>query len=139
LRDVSCAGADACTAVGSVFPAPGSVERGLILRTTDGSTWMRAATPAAPGHVGLGGVDCQSPTACTAVGSAAVDPADTDWRSSLLRTSDGYHWWSPSPGSEQLKQLPFDVRCVTPTACVAVGTFDDPPTRFGRTLILRET
>jgi photosystem II stability/assembly factor-like uncharacterized protein len=135
LYDVSCIGS-VCTAVGDLHPRPGPVERGLIVRTTDGITWMRMPTPvmALPGL--LTSVSCTSATDCTAVGSSSDG---SPFRiTTLLRTTNGTSWASPSPVSEKPGRQPWGVSCATPSGCVAVG--DQVPTLTERrALVLRET
>jgi hypothetical protein len=139
LQGVSCA-ASTCTAVGLVSPAPAGVERGFILRTTNGTTWTRAATPVAGGQVDLTGIHCTSATTCTAVG-AVWNPAHDRVTTALLRTTDGTSWASPSPTSERLGRPLAGVDCLTAVACVGVGAFnttgnlDDPL----KSLVMKET
>jgi hypothetical protein len=140
LQGVSCVAPSTCTAVGVVTPAPAGIERAFILRTTNGTTWTRAATPSAGGEVDLESIHCNSATTCTAVGTvwnAAHDRVTT----SLLRTTDGTGWASPSPSSERLGRPLAGVFCFTAVSCVGVGAFnttgnlDDPL----KSLVLKET
>jgi hypothetical protein len=142
LAEVSCVrGSLTCVAVGSVSPAPGT-RRGFILRTTDSASWTRAATPAAGWDVFLGGIDCHSTTACTAVGTTLPLSPMGRPEAVLLRTTDGARWSSPSPVSERPGRLPVAVSCATPVRCVAVGSslpVDRTNPRVWQTsLVLRE-
>jgi hypothetical protein len=51
LNDVSCSGTT-CVAVGGVDPSP-ATKRSFILRTTNGASWTRAATPTTTGETEL--------------------------------------------------------------------------------------
>lgn len=138
LNDVSCSGTT-CTAVGGVDPSP-AAKRAFILRTTNGANWTRAATPTTTGETELRGVNCQSATECTAVG-IEWNAANTLFTSSLLRTTNGTSWASPSPSSEKLGHRVNRVSCATPVTCMAVGGFNtsgDPAGNF-KSLVLRET
>jgi hypothetical protein len=142
LNDVSCSAPSSCVAVGTIEPAAGGVKRAFILRTTDGTTWTRASTPVVGRDIELAGVDCQSATTCTAVGFE-YNPANNNriLHASLLRTTDGTTWSSPSPVSERSGRAVLAVSCATDITCVGVGTFndtgflDDPL----RSLVLKET
>ena len=93
LNDVSCSGIT-CTAVGGVDPSPGA-KRAFILRTSNGTSWTRAAThhhrgDRAPRH--------QLPVGdrCTVVG-INWNAANTLFSSSLLRTTNGTAGHRPVP------------------------------------------
>jgi photosystem II stability/assembly factor-like uncharacterized protein len=138
LNDVSCSGTT-CTAVGGVDPSPGA-KRTFILRTTNGTSWSRAATPTTTGETELRGISCQSATECTAVG-IEWNAANTLFTSSLLRTTNGTTWASPSPTSQKLGHRVNSVSCATPVKCMAVGGFNasgNPDDTF-KSLVLRET
>lgn len=138
LNDVSCSGTT-CTAVGGVDPSPGT-KRSFILRTTNGTSWTRAATPSTTGETELRGISCQSATECTAVG-IEWNAANTLFTSSLLRTTNGTAWAKPSPTSEKLGHRVNSVSCATAVKCMAVGGFNatgNPDDRF-KSLVLRET
>jgi hypothetical protein len=65
LSDVSCAAADACTAVGSYFD---QTEHPLI-DEWDGSAWTMQKVPRVGQLSGLSAVSCTSRDSCTAVGT----------------------------------------------------------------------
>jgi hypothetical protein len=137
LDDVSCTGPTTCVAVGSLAPIPGGVNRALILRTANGTTWTRSPTPTSAGEVDLGGVDCLAATDCTAAGFQ-WNAAHTIFRASILRTTDGISW---APISDRIGHAIDDVSCAVAAQCVGVGMFNttgDPDASF-RSLVLHET
>jgi hypothetical protein len=137
FEGVSCSGTT-CTAVGGVDPAPGT-PRAFIMRTVDGNTWTRSATPTAPNEVELGSVDCLSATECTAVG-VQFDAAHLLFKSSLLRTTNGTSWTSPSPSSEITGHRVDHVSCAILNRCMAVGARGSGAENSNyKSLILRET
>lgn len=69
LETVACSGASRCIAVGLVQDLQGSGAPPVLVDTLSGSRWTWARTPGDPGSsMGLTGVSCASPVACTAVG-----------------------------------------------------------------------
>jgi hypothetical protein len=123
LDDVSCVGATTCTAVGWLSPIPGGVTRGFIVRTTNGTTWTRSATPARGGEVDLDGIECLSATVCTAVGFA-WDAAHEIFNGAILQTTNGTTWRAPNPASDVTGQALDDVTCPTANHCFGVGTWN---------------
>src|SRR5690242_12727777 len=73
LNGVSCTSATACTAVGSYQTRSGG--HVTLVERWNGTTWSRQPTPnpATPPRSALAAVSCTSASACTAVGSSAVD------------------------------------------------------------------
>jgi hypothetical protein len=135
LSDVSCTGANACTAVGA-FSA--YHEGGVLAASWDGKTW----TPQAVGPGGvmvfalLNGVSCLSTTDCTAVG--------TSW-DALAETWDGTSWTVenlPTPSGAAGLELGTNpvslnsVSCTSATTCTAVGSYTT--TNIGRSTQLIE-
>jgi hypothetical protein len=124
LTDVSCTSATACTAVGhhcSCSPDTPLVER------WDTSGWSEQSTPAVTNaaDANLFAVSCTSST-CTAVGN--FDDGGTGVGESLVEHWDGTAWSiepTPSPGGATQTYL-RGVSCASPTACTAVGEYNDP-------------
>jgi photosystem II stability/assembly factor-like uncharacterized protein len=74
LSGVSCTGTEDCWAVGEdvVQTAPGPVDSGVIVSTTDGgSTWTDVTVP--DGVSAVDGVSCAAALTCTAVGTTTTD------------------------------------------------------------------
>jgi hypothetical protein len=114
---VSCTGATACMAVGTVTDNTGSH---LLAERLSGATWTVIAIPD-PGAGQLGGISCTSPTACTAVGDF-VSGGET---LPLAETWDGTSWAihpTIDPGGSPNGVL-NDVSCTAANACEAVGSF----------------
>ena len=122
LAAVSCVGASFCQAVGSFSDGvnPGRT----YAAQWNGSTWAQVSTPNVSGTEPdqLQGVECFSPTTCSAVGqsedpSIGFGPVAQVW--------DGSTWSSastPSLASGTVQTAPSGVSCVTNWECVAVGT-----------------
>jgi hypothetical protein len=67
LSAISCAAANACTAVGSYINAAG--RQMTLAESWNGTTWTIQITPSpGPTYSVLSGVSCPTATACTAVG-----------------------------------------------------------------------
>lgn len=132
LDDVSCGSASTCTAVGTVDPI-GLVNRAFILRSTDGETWTRSATPDGSRTI-LRGVSCSSAITCTAIGYRANDGAIA-----ILRTINGTSWVAVDSGAARPGREAAEVSCALPTACVAVGLYRPAPPVVSRPLVLKET
>jgi hypothetical protein len=131
IRDVSCASAGNCTAVGSFFTGPG-ISQGLLLTETAGA-WTRGVEATLPPDattnqlVALESVSCASAGNCTAVGTYSAGSGGQG----LLLTETAGSW---ARGSEAV--LPADaattyqnaglssVSCSSPGNCTAVGWFD---------------
>jgi hypothetical protein len=139
LLAVSCTSVDYCIAVGSLSRATGAVDRGFILRTVDGITWSRMSTPVADGVVTLLGVDCETPTTCTAAGTQSDDGGLSNISTALLRMTNGQNWSSPSPVSERPQRAARALDCPAATTCTAVGFIFSQVTMQARSLVLRET
>jgi hypothetical protein len=120
LTGVSCASPAACTAVG--YDAAGS----LAVRW-NGRRWSIQLIPRLSGA--LTGVSCASNAACTAVAEfGCVDCLGTPSQLFLAAGWDGTAWSiqripnrAVSTGTSLL-----GVSCVSPTACIAVGSYRDP-------------
>ena len=125
LLAVSCAAPTACMAVGSSFDfSTGS--HLTLAELWDGSNWTVEATPDPTGATAsvLSGVSCTSPTDCIAVGSAYDS---TGIQVTLAERWDGRRWTvenSPPPLGAS-RSLLTGVSCATPTACTAVGSYEN--------------
>ena len=132
LNGIACTSATACTAVGgtattTVTPRgqPTTVTAlatGVILRTTDGSTWSTATDPVP--NAQLFGVSCISATTCTAVGgqpdtnTVGAPPVTTlTGNGTIVKTPDGSTWTTQSSGVVTPLSA---VVCVSAT-CYATG------------------
>ena len=131
LAAVSCTSANACTAVGYSGDALDSLL--TLAEAWNGTSWSVQPTPnpANPNHANLTSVSCTSPSACTAVGTAAlVVPIAERWNGtswSLQRV--------PAPAGAQLGLL-ASVSCPSAASCVAVGNYRS---RSGTRVLLAET
>jgi len=133
LEDVSCTG-PVCSAVGYAESHPIVPSRAFILRTTDGLSWTRAATPP-DSPTWLTSVTCTSATECTATGELT-----SSHLTEILRTTNGTTWTSLDHQSARDGRDVAAVSCPIPTACTAVGVFRIPPTANAqRALVLKET
>lgn len=123
LASVACTGPSACSAVGYYGTSAGS---DTFVVTWSGAAWTQVVSPS-PGTYGnqLLAVSCQTATACSAVGDYYMSSGQ---QHTLNETWNGSVWTqatSPSPeGSDRSKLT--GVSCLTPTACVAVGTYITP-------------
>jgi hypothetical protein len=120
LFGVSCSSADACTAVG--YQRNNSGVAVPLAMAWNGTSWSIQATPNPSGAHGmfLNGVSCNSPNACTAVGTTGDEHLPI-----VAEHWDGVSW------GVQAMTLPVgatsaDVRavsCVLASACTAVGEY----------------
>ena len=134
LTSVSCASATSCMAVGRYTDPSRNLAQTWIL-SWNGSVWSVVPSPNVSGDDnGLAAVVCTLATACTATG-AFTDPF-TAKSQTLVEVWDGSAWSvaaTPSPGS-QFNYL-NGVSCITSSACVSVGYFDDPTSGLAGTLV----
>jgi hypothetical protein len=130
LNGVSCPGAHACTAVGSI--ATSALSGFTLAERWNGTTWSIQRTANRPGAQLLG-VSCLTATACTAVGSYQKNAE----QSLVLAERWNGATWSlqpiPSPPGSVTSSLAA-VSCSATSACTAVGTF----TSHGEDLPLAE-
>jgi hypothetical protein len=133
LLSVSCATETTCTAVG-YYVGTGGV-RPLIVRTTNGTTWVRATPPTTGSQLAqLHDVSCTSPTDCTAVGtySDGVVNGELHFATLVYRTTNGTGWQRvQSPNPNGFSSILWGVSCLAPTKCRAVGDAE------GNSLVLR--
>ncbi len=125
VTSVSCASANACTAVGFYLDASAGQYGLTLAEVWNGSTWSVQDTPSPAGVESfLSAVSCPAPNDCIAVGyssppsSGAVGLAEV-WNGSA---------WSiesvPSP-SGATGNLPFAVSCFSAAACTLTGYYTD--------------
>jgi hypothetical protein len=139
LFSVSCASATSCVAVGSYRNT--SNQYTPFIDTLSGGSWSSLASPlpsnAAPGsnsfESALTGISCPTPTSCTASG-VYVDTSSGNPPNALLVTLANGTWTAqrapePSDAGNDTdgSQVAFlvQVSCPTPSACAAVGVYDD--------------
>ena len=143
LLGVSCASANACTAVGYYFTSGINV---MLAERWDGTKWLIQTTANPPGanYSELLGVSCSSADACTAVG----DYEDTGGTKVILAQRwDGTKWsiqTTPNPtsgdaSSDVEDSKLFGVSCPSASACTVVGDYlTRPSNNFGRDITLAE-
>jgi hypothetical protein len=126
LSSVSCASANACTAVGAYGSPTNNSAPSVLAEHWNGSRWSIQPTPSAGGLEGfLAGVSCTAPTACTAVGAGAHgQPRVERWNGTAWKLQR-------TPSLPNGDQASFSaVSCTSPTACTAVGTDGTGPALF---------
>ncbi|HEY1712269.1 MAG TPA: hypothetical protein VGG07_05175 [Solirubrobacteraceae bacterium] len=124
---VSCASADACTAVGQ--ESPGDVPAGELAEVWDGTAWSVIETDTLDFDFGskLVSVSCGAPGACIAVGSGQ-SPNTTAVSQVLTETSaEG----AGAPADFDIAEL-LSVSCASISECMAVGNTGD----FNQPLII---
>lgn len=118
LNGVSCSSPNECTAVGNYTSSASLV---ALAEAWNGTNWSIQDTPA--GDDDLYGVSCESATACTAVGDSYAYPSGI---SPLAEAWNGTDWTvQTTPGIESSFSILYDVVCYAPTACTAVGGYND--------------
>lgn len=121
ISGVSCSSAIACVAVGNYVDSSGTPL--TLVYTWNGVAWgnQASASPSGVSEVGLSGVSCSSPSACTAVGSYEVN--DFVPTVAFAEAWDGTSWGLqtipvPAGGNSSVLR---GVSC--PAACTAVGYY----------------
>jgi photosystem II stability/assembly factor-like uncharacterized protein len=136
LQAIDCPNLTNCSAVGNVNePVVGGGLRGVVLRTTDGLSWTRSATPFGARYVTLTGISCRRPSKCTAVGGEQESGPNSS-TARIIRSSDGVGWSElniPNPEA----RTPRAVDCPSAESCTVVG-FRALEEFVVRTLVLRE-
>jgi hypothetical protein len=129
LSGVSCASADACTAVGDV-------DGGTLVERWNGGRWSIQRTPyrvQAP----LTGVSCVSATVCEAVGTANQDAGGSSAPPTKM-VAEGCKGrsWSlqpvPTPAPPGESSWFSAVACLSARSCFALGGDNSAPTVFER-------
>ncbi len=110
LSRVSCASADACTAIGNYVV--GGFLTGFVERW-DGTSWSLQATPALAGPAQFTDVSCPSTSFCMLVARSSQGALAEDW--------NGRSWRLQRPRAESSVSELWGVSCTSATACTAVG------------------
>lgn len=123
FNGVSCARANACTAVGTYISAAGIQP---LAERWNGTSWQLQSTSVAgmANGASFGGVACPRARACTAVGSytnnaGAEVPLAERWNGTRWRVQP-----TPNPSGAILSSL-ASVSCPRARACAAVGSYTD--------------
>jgi hypothetical protein len=106
-----------------------------LAQSASAVSWTIQPTPNPPGaqDSALEGVSCPSRTACIAVGH---DTSSTGAGASLAERWNGHRWTIQSPPPDAgASSLLFDVSCMSPRMCMAVGSSTTPA---GRTVPLAD-
>ena len=132
LGGVSCSSPSACVAVGAHFTAGNDQ---TLIESWNGSAWSIVPSPnTSPTQANdLGGVSCNLPTACVAVGQYYLSG---DFSQTLIESWNGSAWSivpSPNTSAAQINLL-GGVSCSSPSACTAFG-FYEPTSGSDQTLI----
>jgi hypothetical protein len=125
LTSVSCVSGGTCEAVGDYGPPNQETELPLAMGKTSGSRWamQTAANPASGYQDGLDGVSCVSASFCAAAGweTTQQQPQDTF---PMAETWNGTSWTlQPTPNPPGVDSSLSAVSCLSPTACMAVGSY----------------
>jgi hypothetical protein len=127
LSGISCTSSASCMAVGYYGFNGANNSQITLSEHWNGTTWRILTTPN-PGNSGaLGGVACSSASACMATGDHFVKNSATRIIATLSEHWDGTRWHvqpSPNPAAAALAAF-GDVSCVSPSACMGVGTATD--------------
>jgi len=124
IESVSCASADACTAVGNYLSTSGITD--ALAETWNGKAWHKEAIPEPPGDTvpavdpDLTGASCPSAGFCEAVGGYQSGTTGII----LAETWDGTSWALqsvPAPAGSTSATL-HQVSCTSATFCEAVGS-----------------
>lgn len=136
LAGVSCASADACTAVGTSDKGRHLQRAVTLAERWNGHRWsvQRTPDPRSTPDSNLVGVSCPSATSCMAVGETNTTngshyvPFTERWnagRWSIQSTPHGNNWYL------------YGVSCSLSTACIAVGSYLDRTVHRNLTLAER--
>jgi hypothetical protein len=113
LNGVSCASANACTAVGSYANASGNAP---LIERWSGASWRPEPTSGGSGY--LNAISCASASACLAVGAYTVPTGNGG---SFAERLDGNTWTEvPALAGAVLR----GVSCLSPDDCTAVGDIE---------------
>jgi hypothetical protein len=121
LDDVSCASATACVVVGNYLDCPGpnaSCTSGRLWFSWNGARWSSVRTDQSGTRYEA--VSCGSASWCVAVGLSGV-----------LRRWNGMGWATQLGARSAQAETQGDVSCVSPTACMAVGSKGEVFTGLG--------
>jgi hypothetical protein len=131
LTGVSCVSATSCIAVGYYIDTSNTSR--TLIESWNGANWIQLSSPNSGARDnGLFNVSCLSATSCIAVGEFTNNSYIAR---TLVESWNGASWTrvaSPNAGTNH--NLLSDVSCVSPTSCIAVGSYRDWSTK-DRTLI----
>ena len=121
LNGISCAGATACTAVGS-YETAGLPTQHLLVEVWNGLTWTAQTAALSSQYTSpfFNGVTCTASTHCVAVGAAVNSSSQ---QVPLVDTWNGTTWVGkvlPLPTGASSARLNA-ISCTSVTACMAVG------------------
>lgn len=128
LTSVSCASAEICDAVGTIYVGGNDSFNGVDYTTSDGGAeWTARSLPPDPAGTGtyigvMSGVSCSSPMVCVAVGqwSSVAGHGEPDFGGVALSSTDGGVKWSVDTVPSHLADL-RSLHCAASIGCVAVG------------------
>ncbi len=139
LDNLSCDSTTWCVAAGYFYN--GSAVTETLVESWNGATWSIVPTPnRGTGSNTLLGVSCTSTRSCTAVGydvpTSPVIPGGIH-AVNLVESWNGTTWSIvPSPNEGAESNNLFDVSCVSPTSCIAVGSeYEGKKPKVSHTLI----
>jgi hypothetical protein len=114
LRDVDCATAELCWAVGSTAGVSGAPNGAALIATTDGgATWTGQPIPPTVGY--LSAIACSDRHHCTAVGQT------TSGQAAVITTTTGGAIWTQQAAPAGVLDI-TTVSCETDRRCLAVGS-----------------
>jgi len=116
LYSISCASANACTAVGNYAKKGAGV---AFAEKWNGTSW-NLEIPAEPTSSELLGVSCSSATSCEAVGNSGNDAFAEAWNGTNWRVQS-----VPKPAGVAFTRF-YSVSCTSTRACTAVGYRSSP-------------
>jgi hypothetical protein len=120
MTSVSCTSPSACVAVGS----DSSEDFGVYSESWDGTTWAIQANGEASTGDDVSGVSCTEPDTCTEVGSSYyydLSPTASQWTGAGWDSRDA----ATPPDADTDNDGLGAVSCVSASACVAVGSYND--------------
>ncbi len=139
LDNLSCDSTTWCVAAGYFYN--GNAVTQTLVESWNGATWSTVPTPnRGTGSNALLGVSCTSTSSCTAVGydvpTSPVIPGGIH-AVNLIESWNGTSWSIvPSPNEGTESNNLFDISCVSPASCVAVGSqYEGKKPKVSHTLI----
>jgi hypothetical protein len=138
LSGLSCAGANACYAVGRSGASNGSSSQTLV-EVWNGASWSITPSPNVLAYPSsLAGISCTSETWCTAVGGWL----GSSYSETLVETWNGSSWSivpSPNASPGHAANGLSAISCVSAAFCAAVGSESGVVTAFSIPYALIET
>ena len=123
---VSCASSTVCMAVGGQRRSYGTTGQATLSARWDGTSWTVQRTPNTTISDQFSGVSCPSASACTAVGTAFVNPDGLDLARTLAERWNGTGWViQPTPNHRDAVveggSYLWAVACASTAGCFAGG------------------